>query len=316
MAERNGTFGAREAVAGHGAGWAWHVGGGGLPGGEASDDVHSGELSGLAPLSDGNLLVALLAVLVGLTSTLVGCGGDAGSPTAPTGLSLSVTPQTTGVQYGTEFIMEAVGSFQSTTTFRWDFGDGTSALGERVTLVYEQSGTFSVSLEVSSGQNARRDVVVRSLLGRWGGVITGHTAVPSNRPIPITSFELTVFTVPNPSALVTPFGSTVSIDGLWADDAGCRVGRGVPGFPALLCLLRVLRRGRPGRYDSTTLRDTVRGGRVAVYARNYAYNAGVLTVGLASWNPDSDRDPATARLQTRRPPPGQKCPCPSPTDRS
>ena len=126
--------------------------------------------------------------------------------------------------------------------------------------VYDQLGTFSVSVEVSSGEDSappNRDVRVWSPVGRWDGVVTGHTAVPSTHPVPMTSFVLTVFTVSNssagvalvrssPSFVLTVFTvsnssagvalvrSTASIDGSWADDAGCQVGRGGPEVPGAL----------------------------------------------------------------------------------
>ncbi len=190
--------------------------------------------------------IVLVAFLVGVVSALAGCErGGSSLITAPSGMrapvpleSLGVTPQGTGIQYGTAFIMEAVGSFPSNTTFRWAFGDGSSVSGQRrVVHVYDQLGTFSVSLEVSSGEDSaslNRDVRVRSLVGTWDRVVTGHTAVPSTHPVPMTSFVLTVFTVSNPSAGVARLGSTASIDGSWADDAGCQGGRGVPGFAGAL----------------------------------------------------------------------------------
>ena len=187
----------------------------------------------------GVLVITLVPALA------IACGNVGNSPTEPSPStnpstsffslqSLDVTPQGTGVQHGTEFMMEAVGVFPSNTVFRWDFGDGNSASGEPlVTHVYGRRGTFSVSLEVSSGEESAsrsQDVRIRSLLGTWDGVVTGHTNVPSHRPIPITSFELTIFTVPGPLNPLDPLRSTyVSLDGRWKDDAGCRVGRGFSG---------------------------------------------------------------------------------------
>ena len=134
--------------------------------------------------------------------------------------------------------MKAVGSFPPNTTFRWAFGDSSSVSGQRrVVHVYDQLGTFSVSVEVSSGEDSaspNRDVRVWSPVGTWDGVVTGHTAVPSTHPVPMTSFVLTVFTVSNSSAGVALVRSTASIDGSWADDAGCQVGRGGPEVPGAL----------------------------------------------------------------------------------
>lgn len=189
--------------------------------------------------------IAWMVSVVGLVSPLATCGGRGDNViTAPSSTtvaiplqSLRVVPQGARLQQGTEFIMEPVGSFSSNTTFQWSFGDGSSASGQRVAHVYDQLGIFSVSLEVSSGEDSaslNQDVRVRSLVGTWDGEVTGHTAFPSTHPVPITSFVLTVFTVSNPLTRSPPVGSTASVDGFWTDDAGCQVGRGVPGSSGTL----------------------------------------------------------------------------------
>ncbi len=203
----------------------------------------------------------MVASLVGGFSPLAGCerGGNS-LITAPSGMrallpleSLGVTPQGMGVQYATEFIMEAVGSFPADTTFRWAFGDGSSASGQRrVVHVYDQLGTFSVSLEVSSGEDSAsltRVVRVGTLVGTWDGVVTGHTAVPSTHPVPMTSFVLTVFAVSDPTG-GAPVASTVSIDGSWTDDAGCLAVRDAPRGGVLTQTLDVST--RPG-FDPTVV---------------------------------------------------------------
>lgn len=170
--------------------------------------------------------VAFLPVL------LVGCGGTkpsspAPTPTAPTVVTPQVsiqtvqaTPDGTGVQHNTDFQFVATGSFPTGTQFTWQFGDGTSAITTVPTAnrIYSQTGSFGVTVEARAGSSSAagtRQVSVRSLVGRWTGTITGHTGFPRNRPIPITSFELTV----NSQTLDR---TTLKLSGSWADSAGCR----------------------------------------------------------------------------------------------
>jgi hypothetical protein len=177
-------------------------------------------------------------VLVTAAVSLAACGG-AKPPTAPeaaatgaappTSLTLVRTPLGTGVQWGTTFIFDITGSVPANARFVWRFGDNSFAEGPGpASHIYGTSGSYTASVEVSSGGGTltgSTPVTVRSLLGSWLGTVTGHTNVPRGRP-PITSFTLTVFKTPNPSDRITPFGSTVSIDGLWTDNAGCRIGTG------------------------------------------------------------------------------------------
>ena len=174
-------------------------------------------------------------MLLPVVLLLTACGSGATPPTAPesmgatTPLTLVRTPLGTGVQWGTTFIFNITGSAPLNARFVWRFGDNSFAEGlGPVSHVYGTSGSLTASVEVSSGNTvitASTPVTVRSLLGTWLGTVTGHTNVPRGRPR-ITSFTLTVFRTPNPSDRITPLGSTVSIDGLWTDNAGCRVGTG------------------------------------------------------------------------------------------
>lgn len=162
--------------------------------------------------------------------------GDPAPPRVP--VVVVRTPPGTGVQWSTRFIFDVTGTLPANPAFTWRFGDG--AVTEEpapVSHVYNAPGEFLSVLEVRSG-GALTDaftapVWVKSLMGTWHGTVTGHTDVPRGRPA-ITSFTLTVFTPPNPEDLITPFGSTVAVDGLWTDNTGCRVGRGAGGFPGFL----------------------------------------------------------------------------------
>lgn len=173
------------------------------------------------------LLIVLLAVAHS------SCGGS-DAPSTPTSASATVLsvqsiqrlPSGAGVQHGTDFQFDAQGTFPSATEFRWQFGDGTTAVTatNRVTHIYSQTGTFSTVVEARAGSNsaaATVQVVVRSLVGRWVGTVSGHTGYPANRQIPIPRFELTVNGVTAPAQ----GARSATMSGAWSDDAGCRESR-------------------------------------------------------------------------------------------
>jgi PKD domain len=181
-------------------------------------------------------ITALLTLLA--LGGAVSCGHR--MPTSPSGtfpLGFSVSPKGTGVQYGTTYVFTATAPLPAGAAQVWRFGDGGSANGSGpVTHVYTQAGSFTATLEVSAGGETITEILpitIKSLLGNWIGTVTGHSEVAFGHG-PITSFTLTVFTTPNPSDRISSFGSTVAVNGLWIDNAGCRVGTGVPGFPGLL----------------------------------------------------------------------------------
>lgn len=172
-----------------------------------------------------SLIVSSLAI--------AGCAGDSGdgSPTSPTatqpgppaGLAVSginSVPDGAGVQFTTDYQFTATGSFPSGTEFVWNFGDGssTTTTTPSASRTFGQAGVFGVSVTARHGNAsgfAAKPVSVRSLVGHWTGKITGFTAFPSFRPMPMTSFEL----------LITGFtreGNTLLLQGRWTDDAGCR----------------------------------------------------------------------------------------------
>ena len=174
-----------------------------------------------------SLTVRAHLIIVLLSIPLLSCIGD--SPTNPTRFpsnprlsSISIIPEGAGVQYGTEFIFTTTGSFPEGTTYKWHFGDGASATGQRVSHVYQQEGTFNSEVIVSSnGKDSSsygRQVVVRSLVGEWEGSITGHTG-NYVRYDPVTRFVLHVGSIPYPGE-----SSFVPLhDATWRDDAGCRI---------------------------------------------------------------------------------------------
>lgn len=175
----------------------------------------------------------LAAIVVGgLLSSMCG-GGTASTPTTPTAASvpaptvslqnLRVTPSGVGVLYNTAFHFEAVGTFPAGSQFVWQFGDGTSetTTTPSTSHIYSQPGGFGATVEArigSSSAAATSQISVRSLVGRWRGTVTGNTFYPPQRPIPITSFDLTINNSPRPA---TP-NASVTLSAFWADDAGCR----------------------------------------------------------------------------------------------
>jgi len=188
-------------------------------------DVDEGKGSAPCLTAAGPAVLSMVVVLL-----MSSCSSD--SPSAPTPTAQAVAlavgsmraiPAGVGVVHNTDFAFEAVGTFPAATSFAWQFGDGSSATTSTPTAthVYSQVGNFGVVVEARAGSSsgtATNPVTVRSLIGRWHGTVTGHTVVPRQRPIPITSFDLTINNAPRPA---TPTG-IVELSASWADDAGCR----------------------------------------------------------------------------------------------
>lgn len=167
------------------------------------------------------------------------CGSSGSGPTAPTPAplapsptlalqSIRTTPSGIGVLYNTDFHFEASGTFPTDSQFVWQFGDGSTATTATPTTThtYSQTGSFGVTVEARVGSisaASTTQVSVRSLIGRWRGTVTGNTHYPPQRPIPITSFDLTINNAPRPA---TPSGY-VTLSATWADDAGCRRDRSI-----------------------------------------------------------------------------------------
>jgi hypothetical protein len=67
-------------------------------------------------------------------------------------------------------------------TYKWDFGDGTTATGSLVTKIYAVAGTYTVKLTANDGHNpdvaaAQAGVIVRSTTRLWVGTLTCSTCV-------------------------------------------------------------------------------------------------------------------------------------------
>ena len=152
-----------------------------------------------------------------------GCGGSSPSPSSPSPpqtviVNISVLPSGIGLVNGTRFTFSAaVGSGASAGSVLWEFGDGSTSTGTAsVTHVYSREGTFAVKATAASitGQpSATTAVRVVSLVGnKWYGVVSGHRLSSSSKRI--TSFEV---------EFREPLSASLSaINGLWADNAGCR----------------------------------------------------------------------------------------------
>lgn len=174
-----------------------------------------------------------LGVLFALTAIGAGCGGRASGPSptpvvlSPVVRSISVSPVGVGLESATEFTFSADTDGGPQTSYTWNFGDGSSVVGGSSTPhTYSRSGTFTVQVIATNlaGQDAQSTSTrVASLKGRWLGTITGHPGVP-RRWRPITSFELRL-----DSGLPGPDGGAAEINASWADNAGCRVTRGLFG---------------------------------------------------------------------------------------
>lgn len=176
----------------------------------------------------GGWRVVAAVVVCGMTGAMCGRGGNstAPTPTAPTAAptpvptvslqSLRTTPSGVGVLHNTAFLFEAVGTFPAGSQSVWQFGDGSSetTTTPSASHIYSQTGSFGVTVEARLGASssaATSQITVRSLVGRWLGAVTGFTRFPPQRPIPITSFDLTVNDAPRPSQ---PNGYSLSQRGL------------------------------------------------------------------------------------------------------
>lgn len=185
-----------------------------------------------------------------------GCGG--GSPRIPTPsspttaapavtvtvTSLSVTPDSVGIQHGTEFQFSASGTFPSGTRFAWQFGDNESVTTDSPTAThrYQLAGSFVVAVEALAGTSrasASRNVVVRSLVGRWRGSVSGHTRLRNisgvNVGPALTSFEMLVTSVATP--VRSGNSGTVVLNGEFNDNVGCRVRSQVGSVTGLIQVL-------------------------------------------------------------------------------
>jgi lysyl endopeptidase len=141
-----------------------------------------------------------------------------GQPFAVTTMSVFVAPSGVGLENATEFAYSAdVTGLTPLSAFNWQFGDGSfsSTVGPIVGHTFTRAGTFQgqVTVATPGGQGyGAASVRVASLVGRWLGTVTGHTA-----PTPISSFELILRQPLAPS--ITPL---TPISASWSDNAGCR----------------------------------------------------------------------------------------------
>jgi PKD repeat protein len=125
------------------------------------------------------------------TVFLAACGSTTPSNQPPTTGSIAVTPIPAGLQTATTFTLTANGVTDpngDTITYKWDFGDGTTATGQVTTKTYTAAGAFTVKLAVNDGHNpdvaaAQTSLTVRTLTGNWGGTVNCSTCSPTSRTV-------------------------------------------------------------------------------------------------------------------------------------
>jgi len=95
---------------------------------------------------------------------------------APTCSGVSVTPST-GLQAAQSFAFSAQASDPDgdALTYSWDLGDGTTATGQNVSKVYNNSGSFAATATVGDEKESvtcAASVTVRGMTGNWTGSVS------------------------------------------------------------------------------------------------------------------------------------------------
>jgi hypothetical protein len=186
--------------------------------------------------SYGRDVVAPLVFTAALGIMTVGCdsNSEADSPSVPTSptpppsspsppatapqlTGITVDPGGVGIQHATTFSFGLTGQTGTDSAIAWTSdGNGVNASGATATHTFTQAGLFTVRAEArnASGTSAvTRAVEIKALAGLWEGTIRDHVP-PTNRPVPIQSFELRLDGVP--TRTIAPVAA------LWTDNAGCR----------------------------------------------------------------------------------------------
>lgn len=101
---------------------------------------------------------------------------------APIPGTISVTPDNVpGLMAVTTFTFTSSASDPDgdPLTYNWNLGDGGTGSGATVTHVYNNTGSFQVTLSVSDGKKTAtapgRSVTVKSLTGTWSGTLRGSS---------------------------------------------------------------------------------------------------------------------------------------------
>ncbi len=165
-----------EAAAAGAAGAGGAGGGGGGGGGGAGSAAGGGAGGG------GGIGTGTIVGVAGAAAGAAVAGATLVDRNEPPIAGLSITPAGVGMAGLTAWVFDGRGSSDPDAdelTFAWDFGDGSTGSGDRVSHTYHSAGTFQVTLTVSDGNEeaiaADSVVVSRDLGGRWG--VSGDDAL-------------------------------------------------------------------------------------------------------------------------------------------
>jgi PKD repeat protein len=184
----------------------------------------------------GSYTVTLTATSAGGSSqathgvTVVPCPTSHTAPTAALGLEPSAP--TVGQAVGFDASTSVPGTWKDTcgpgtgtddTTYTWDFGDGTGALGARASPAYAAAGTYHVvltALSAGGSNTAARDLIVAA------AAPGGDTNQTSGTAGPEPNGTLPVATPPPPAACSVPrlVGKTLAQAKRALLKAHCRLG--------------------------------------------------------------------------------------------
>lgn len=119
---------------------------------------------------------------------------------APNIVDLQALPDRTNAGNRITFVADAEDPENSPLSYSWDFGDGTTALGQQVFKTFSNPGTYTVTLSAADGSATSTRTITVEIIG-----------TPSLRPI----IDMATAT-PNPTAP----GTTVALSAVASDPSG------------------------------------------------------------------------------------------------